>query len=147
MANPNLNGTGKTTTTWKRIKIPASAFEFVKSRAQARKMPMWQYVIQSIDFYESAMRNVSVSDVTKLQNASYYAVKLVMAISQYINKPSDVNYQNAKKIISQVRTRKHIDVSTLDRLVDMYKARRKKSYARAMTQELIRINVELMTHQ
>ena len=105
---------------------------------------MWQYIIQSIDFYESAMRNVSVSDVTKLQNASYYAVKLAMAISQYINKPSDVNYQNAKKIISQVRTRKHIDASTLDRLVDMYRERRKRSYVRAMMQELIRINVELM---
>ena len=131
-------------TQWKRIKIPANAFEFVKSRAQARKMPMWQLIVQAIDFYESSMSNKVVADKTKLQNASYYAIKLAMAVTEYIHKTNDKTYENVRKIINQIATRKHIDVNTLLQLIDMYKARRKKSYVRAMVQELVRINVELM---
>ncbi len=144
MANPNLNGTGKTTTTWKRIKVPANAFEFIKTRAQARRMPMWQFIISSINFYETSMSDKVVADKTKLQNASYYSVKLILAVSQFIHDPNDKTYENARKIINQIATRKHIDVSALSQLVDMYRARKKRSYVRAMEQELIRINVELM---
>ena len=131
-------------TQWKRIKVPSNAFEFIKSRAQARRMPMWQFIISSINFYESAMSDKVVADKTKLQNASYYSVKLVMAVTEYIHKTNDRTYENVRKIINQIATRKHIDVSALLQLIDMYKQRRKKSYARAMVQELIRINVELM---
>ena len=131
-------------TQWKRIKVPANAFEFIKSRAQARKMPMWQFIISSINFYETSMSDKVVADKTKLQNASYYSVKLILAVSQFIHDPNDKTYENAKKIINQIATRKHIDVSALSQLVDMYRARRKRSYVRAMEQELIRINVELM---
>jgi len=135
----------KVQTQWKRIKIPAEAYEHVKERARARGMPNWQYIINAMDFYESAMRNVSVSDVAKLQNASYYAVKLMMAVSQFIHRHDNASYENAKKIIAQVRDRKHVDVSVLERLVDMYMQRRKRSYVRAMMQELVRINIEIMT--
>jgi hypothetical protein len=131
-------------TQWKRIKVPANAFEFIKTRAQARKMPMWQFIISSINFYETSMSDKVVADKTKLQNASYYSVKLILAVSQFIHEPNDKTYENARKIINQIATRKHIDVSALSQLVDMYRARRKKSYIRAMEQELIRINVELM---
>jgi len=132
-------------TQWKKIKIPAEAYEHVKERAHARGMPVWQYIINAMDFYESAMRNVSVSDVTKLQNASYYSMKLAMAVSQFIHRHDDASYNNVKKILAQVRDRKHIDVSVLDKLVDMYRDRRKKSYVRAMMQELVRINILLMS--
>ena len=144
MANPNLNGTGKTTTTWKRIKVPDRAYYFIRERARARKLPMWQFITQAIDFYESAMSDKVVADKTKSQNASYYSVKLVMAVTEYIHKTNDRTYENVRKIINQIATRKHIDVSALLQLIDMYKQRHKKSYARAMVQELIRINVELM---
>ncbi len=86
----------------------------------------------------------SVADKTKLQNASYYSVKLILAVSQFIHEPNDKTYENAKKIINQIATRKHVDVNALLQLIEMYKARRKRSYIRAMEQELIRINVELM---
>jgi len=131
-------------TQWKRIKVPANAFEFIKSRAQARKMPMWQFIISSINFYESAMSDKVVADKTKAQNNSYYSVKLIMAVTEFIHKHDDKSYENARKIALQVRDRKHINVDTLLQLIDMYRARRKRSYARAMVQELIRINVELM---
>jgi FtsZ-interacting cell division protein YlmF len=134
----------QTQTQWKRIKIPANAFEFVKSRAMARKMPMWQFIISSINFYESAMSDKVVADKTKAQNNSYYSVKLIMAVTEFIHKHDDKSYENARKIALQVRDRKHINVDTLLQLIDMYRARRKRSYARAMVQELIRINVELM---
>ena len=143
MANQTNQVQGKTQ--WKRIKIPAEAYEHVKERAHARGMPVWQYIINSMDFYESAMRNVSVSDVTKLQNASYYSMKLAMAIAEFIHKRNEESYQKAKKIIAQVRDRKHIDVSVLDKLADMYMQRRKKSYVRAMMQELVRINILLLS--
>jgi hypothetical protein len=144
MANQTQTNNVQTKTTWKRIKVPSNAFEFIKSRAQARKMPMWQYIISSINFYETAMSDRVVADKTKLQNASYYSVKLILAVSQFIHDPNDKTYENVKRIINQIATRKHIDVSALSQLVDMYRARRKKSYIRAMEQELIRINVELM---
>ena len=140
-----VQGKTQERTTWKRIKIPHEAYEHVKERAHARGMPVWQYIINSMDFYESAMRNVSVSDVSKLQNASYYSMKLALAVSQFIHRHDNASYENAKKIIAQVRDRKHVDVSVLDRLVDMYMQKRKKSYVRAMMQELVRINIELMT--
>ena len=143
MANQTNQVQGKTQ--WKRIKIPHEAYEHVKERAHARGMPVWQYIINSMDFYESAMRNVSVSDVSKLQNASYYSMKLALAVSQFIHRHDNASYENAKKIIAQVRDRKHVDVSVLDKLVDMYMQKRKKSYVRAMMQELVRINIELMT--
>ena len=107
-------------------------------------MPMWQYIVHSIDFYETSMSDKVVADKTKLQNASYYSVKLVMAVTEYIHKTNDRTYENVRKIINQIATRKHIDVNALLQLIEMYKQRRKKSYARAMVQELIRINVELM---
>jgi succinate dehydrogenase/fumarate reductase flavoprotein subunit len=143
MANQTSQVQGKTQ--WKRIKIPHEAYEHVKERAHARGMPVWQYIINSMDFYESAMKNVSVSDVSKLQNASYYSMKLAMAIAEFIHKRNEESYQKAKKIIAQVRDRKHIDVSVLDKLVDMYRDRRKKSYVRAMMQELVRINILLLS--
>jgi hypothetical protein len=85
-----------------------------------------------------------VANKTKLQNASYYVIKLTMAVTEYIHKTNDKTYENVRKIINQIATRKHIDVRALSQLVDMYRQRRKKSYVRAMEQELIRINVELM---
>ena len=143
MANQTSQVQGKTT--WKRIKVPQEAYSHIRERAQARGLPTWQYIINAMDFYESAMRNVSVSDVTKLQNASYYAMKLAMAIAEFIHKRNEESYQKAKKILAQVRDRKHVDVSVLDRLVDMYRDRRKKSYVRAMMQELVKINILLMS--
>jgi thioredoxin-like negative regulator of GroEL len=71
-------------------------------------------------------------------------MKLAMAIAEFIHKRSEESYQKAKKIIAQVRDRKHVNVDALLQLIDMYRQRRKKSYARAMVQELIRINVELL---
>ena len=144
MASQTQTNNVQTQTQWKRIKIPANAFEFVKSRAQARKMPMWQYITSCINFYETSMSDKTVADKTKLQNASYYSVKLILAVSQFIHEPNDKTYENAKKIINQIATRKHVDVNALLQLIEMYKARRKRSYVRAMEQELIRINVELM---
>ena len=105
---------------------------------------MWQYAVSCINFYESAMRDKVVGDKTRLQNSSYYAIKLTMAVTEYIHKHDESSYQNARKIILQIRDRKHVNVDTLLQLIDMYKQRRKRSYARAMVQELIRINVELM---
>jgi len=144
MNSPNQTEPTKNQTQWKRIKVPSKAFEFIKTRAQARRMPMWQYVLSCINFYESALDSKIVADVTKAQNNSYYSIKLAMAVTEYIHKTNDKTYENVRKIINQIATRKHIDVKALSQLVDMYKERRKKSYVRAMMQELIRINVELM---
>jgi len=105
---------------------------------------MWQYAVSCINFYESAMRDKVVGDKTRLQNSSYYAIKLAMAVTEYIHKTNDKTYENARRIAMQIRNRKHVDVSALLQLIDMYRERRKKSYIRAMVQELIRINVELM---
>ena len=142
-AQPQAQGQGQRTV-WKLIKVPDRAYYFVSQRARARKLPMWQFITQAIDFYESAMSDKVVADKTKAQNNSYYAIKLAMAVTEYIHKTNDKTYENVRKIINQIATRKHIDVSALLQLIDMYKQRRKKSYARAMVQELIRINVELM---
>jgi len=135
----------QTKTTWKRIKVPANAYEFIKSRAKARKMPMWQYILSSINFYESAMSDKVVADKTKAQNNSYYSVKLIMAVTEFIHKTNDKTYENARRIALQVRDRKHVNVDTLLQLIDMYRQRRKKSYVRVIVQELVRINIELMT--
>jgi FtsZ-interacting cell division protein YlmF len=134
----------QTKTTWKRIKVPDRAYYFISQRARARKLPMWQYITQSIDFYETSMSDKVVADKTKAQNNSYYSVKLIMAVTEFIHKHDDKSYENVRKIALQVRDRKHVNVDTLLQLIDMYKARRKKSYVRAMVQELVRINVELM---
>jgi hypothetical protein len=145
MANQTQTEPTKNQTQWKRIKVPSNVFEFIKARAQARKLPMWQYVLSSINFYEASMSDKVVADKTKAQNNSYYAIKLAMAVTEYIHKTNDKTYENVRKIINQIATRKHVDVNALLQLIDMYKQRRKKSYVRAMVQELIRINVELMT--
>ena len=144
MATQTQTEPTKNQTQWKRIKVPSNVFMYVKIRAQARKMPMWQYIVHSIDFYETAMSNKIVADKTKLQNASYYAIKLAMAVTEYIHKTNDKTYENVRKIINQIATRKHIDVNALLQLIDMYRQRRKKSYVRVMVQELVRINIELM---
>jgi len=131
-------------TVWKLIKVPDRAYYFISQRARARKLPMWQFITQAIDFYESAMSDKVVADKTKAQNNSYYSVKLIMAVTEFIHRHDEDSYQNARKIALQVRDRKHVNVDTLLQLIDMYKQRRKKSYARAMVQELVRINIELM---
>jgi len=131
-------------TVWKLIKVPDRAYYFVSQRARARKLPMWQFITQAIDFYETSMSDKVVADKTKAQNNSYYSVKLIMAVTEFIHRHDDKSYENARKIALQVRDRKHVNVDTLLQLIDMYKARRKRSYARAMVQELVRINVELM---
>jgi len=145
MASQAQTNNVQTKTTWKRIKVPDQAYYFIRERAKARKMPMWQYVMQAIDFYETSMSDRIVADKTKAQNNSYYAIKLAMAVAEFIHRHDDRSYENARKIALQVRDRKHVNVDVLLQLIDMYKQRRKKSYVRAMTQELVRINVELMT--
>jgi hypothetical protein len=132
-------------TTYKRVKIPVGVYEYVRNRAKARGLSMWQYIIQSINFYESALRNVAVADATKAQNASYYATKLIMAVTEFIHKTNNDNYNNVMKIIDQVEKRKGINLTSLRQMIDMYKQKRKKSLVRVIMQELIRINVELMS--
>jgi len=131
-------------TTYKRVKIPVGVYEYVKTRAKARGLSMWQYIIQSINFYEASLRNISVSDATKAQNASYYATKLIMAVTEFIHKTNNDNYNNVMKIIDQVERRKGINLTSLRQMIDMYKQKRKKSLVRVIMQELIRINIELM---
>jgi hypothetical protein len=131
-------------TTYKRVKMPVGVYEYVKTRAKARGLSMWQYIIQSINFYEASLRNVSVSDATKAQNASYYATKLIMAVTEFIHKTNNDNYNNVMKIIDQVEKRKGVDLSTLRQMVVMYRQKRKRSIIRVIMQELIRINIELM---
>jgi len=144
MANQTQTNNVQAKTTWKMIKVPSNVLMYVKTRAQARKMPIWQYVLSCINFYESALDSKIVADVTKAQNNSYYSIKLTMAVTEFIHRTDNRTYENARKIALQVRDRKHVNVDSLLQLIDMYRQRRKKSYARAMTQELIRINVELM---
>ena len=131
-------------TTYKRAKIPDAMYEYIKSRAKARGLVVWQYVLQSVNFYEASLRNVSVSDATKAQNASYYATKLIMAVTEFIHKTNNDNYNNVMKIIDQVEKRKGVDLSTLRQMVVMYRRKRKRSLIRVIMQELIRINIELM---
>jgi len=131
-------------TVYKRVKIPTTVYEYVRNRAKARGLSMWQYIIQSINFYESALRNVAVADTTKAQNASYYATKLIMAVTEFIHKSNNDNYNNVMKIIDQVEKRKGINLTSLRQMIEMYKQKRKKSLVRVMMQELIRINIELM---
>ena len=131
-------------TTYKRVKIPVGVYEYVRNRAKARGLSMWQYIIQSINFYEASLRNISVSDTTKAQNNSYYYTKLVMAVTEFIHKANQENYDNVVRIINQVEKRKGVDLSTLRQMVVMYRQKRKKSLVRVIMQELIRINIELM---
>ena len=131
-------------TTYKRVKMPVGVYEYVRNRAKARGLSMWQYIIQSINFYEASLRNISVSDTTKAQNNSYYYTKLVMAVTEFIHKANQENYDNVVRIINQVEKRKGVDLSTLRQLIEMYRQKRKKSLVRVIMQELIRINIELM---
>jgi hypothetical protein len=132
-------------TVYKRVKIPVGVYEYVRNRAKARGLSMWQYIIQSINFYESALRNVAVADTTKAQNNSYYYTKLAMAITEFIHRANQENYDNVVRIINQVEKRKGVDLSTLRQLIEMYRQKRRKGLVRTIMQELIRINVELMS--
>ena len=132
-------------TTYKRVKIPVGVYEYVKTRAKARGMPMWQYILQSVNFYESSLRNVSVSDATKAQNASYYAIKAAMAVTEFIHKPKKDNYDKVVKILNQIKERKKVDTTVLLQLVEAYYSKRRKSLIRVMMQELIKLNIELMS--
>jgi hypothetical protein len=132
-------------TTYKRVKIPVGVYEYVRNRAKARGLSMWQYIIQSINFYEASLRNVSVSDTTKAQNNSYYYTKLAMAVTEFVHRANQENYDNVVRIISQVEKRKGVDLSTLRQLIEMYRQKHRKSLVRTIMQELIRINVELMS--
>ena len=125
--------------------MPVGVYEYVRNRAKARGLSMWQYIIQSINFYEASLRNISVSDTTKAQNNSYYYTKLVMAVTEFIHKANQENYDNVVRIINQVEKRKGVDLSTLRQLIEMYRQKRRKSLVRTIMQELIRINVELMS--
>jgi hypothetical protein len=131
-------------TTYKRVKIPVTAYEYVKTRSKARGMPMWQYILQAINFYEASLRNVNVSDATKAQNASYYVIKATMAITEFIHKPRKDNYEKVAKILNQIKERKKVDTTVLLQLIESYYSKRRKSLIRVMMQELIRINIELM---
>jgi hypothetical protein len=138
------NTSGKTVV-YKRVKIPTTAYEYVRERSKARGMPMWQYILQSVNFYEASLRNVSVSDATKAQNASYYVIKATMSITEFIHKPKKDNYEKVVKILNQIKERKKVDTTVLLQLVESYYGKRRKSLIRVMIQELIKLNIELMS--
>ena len=133
------------TVVYKRVKIPTTAYEYVRERAKARGMPMWQYILQSVNFYEASLRNVSVSDVTKAQNASYYVIKATMAVTEFIHKPKKDNYEKVVKILNQIKERKKVDTTVLLQLIEAYYGKRRKSLVRVMMQELVKMNIELMS--
>jgi hypothetical protein len=133
------------TVVYKRVKIPTTAYEYVRERSKARGMPMWQYILQSVNVYEASLRNVSVSDATKAQNTSYYVIKAAMAITEFIHKPKKDNYEKVVKILNQIKERKKVDTTVLLQLVEAYYSKRRKSLIRVMMQELIKLNIELMS--
>jgi len=133
------------TVAYKRVKIPTTAYEYVRERSKARGMPMWQYILQSVNFYEASLRNVSVSDATKAQNASYYVIKATMAVTEFIHKPKKDNYDKVVKILNQIKERKKVDTTVLLQLVEAYYSKRRKSLIRVMMQELVKLNIELMS--
>lgn len=133
------------TVVYKRVKIPTTAYEYVRERSKARGMPMWQYILQSVNFYEASLRNVNVSDATKAQNASYYVIKTTMAITEFVHKPKKDNYDKVVKILNQIRERKKVDTTVLLQLIETYYGKRRKSLIRVMMQELIKLNIELMS--
>jgi len=137
--------TSEKTVMYKRVKIPTTAYEYVRERSKARGMPMWQYILQSVNFYEASLRNVSVSDATKAQNASYYVIKATMAVTEFIHKPKKDNYDKVVKILNQIKERKKVDTTVLLQLVEAYYSKRRKSLIRVMMQELIKLNIELMS--
>jgi len=137
--------TSRETVVYKRVKIPTTAYEYVRERAKARGMPMWQYILQSVNFYEASLRNVSVSDVTKAQNASYYVIKATMAVTEFIHKPKKDNYEKVVKILNQIKERKKVDTTVLLQLIEAYYGKRRKSLVRVMMQELVKMNIELMS--
>jgi len=67
-----------------------------------------------------------------------------MAVTEFIHKSNNDNYNNVMKIIDQVEKRKGINLTSLRQMIDMYKQKRRKSLVRVIMQELIRINIELM---
>jgi len=133
------------TVVYKRVKIPTTAYEYVRERSKARGMPMWQYILQSVNFYEASLRNISVSDATKAQNASYYVIKATMAVTEFIHKPKKDNYEKVVKILNQIKERKKVDITVLLQLIEAYYSKRRKSLIRVMIQELIKLNIELMS--
>jgi len=133
------------TVVYKRVKIPTTAYEYVRERSKARGMPMWQYILQSVNFYEASLRNISVSDATKAQNASYYVIKATMAVTEFIHKPKKDNYEKVVKILNQIKERKKVDTTVLLQLIEAYYSKRRKSLIRVMIQELIKLNIELMS--
>ena len=133
------------TVVYRRVKIPTTAYEYVRERSKARGMPMWQYILQSVNFYEASLRNISVSDATKAQNASYYVIKATMAVTEFIHKPKKDNYEKVTKILNQIKERKKVDTTVLLQLVEAYYSKRRKSLIRVMIQELIKLNIELMS--
>jgi len=137
--------TSEKTVMYKRVKIPTTAYEYVRERSKARGMPMWQYILQSVNFYEASLRNVSVSDATKAQNASYYVIKATMAVTEFIHKSKKDNYEKVVKILNQIKERKKVDTTVLLQLVEAYYNKRRKSLIRVMIQELIKLNIELMS--
>ena len=137
--------TSRETVVYKRVKIPTTAYEYVRERAKARGMPMWQYILQSVNFYEASLRNISVSDATKAQNASYYVIKATMAVTEFIHKPKKDNYEKVVKILNQIKERKKVDTTVLLQLIEAYYSKRRKSLIRVMIQELIKLNIELMS--
>ena len=137
--------TSEETVVYKRVKIPTTAYEYVRERSKARGMPMWQYILQSVNFYEASLRNVNVSDVTKAQNASYYVIKATMAVTEFIHKPKKDNYEKVVKILNQIKERKKVDTMVLLQLIESYYNKRRKSLIRVMMQELVKLNIELMS--
>jgi len=133
------------TVVYKRVKIPTTAYEYVRERSKARGMPMWQYILQSVNFYEASLRNISVSDATKAQNASYYVIKATMAVTEFIHKPKKDNYEKVVKILNQIKERKKVDTTVLLQLIEAYYSKRRKSLIRVMIQELVKLNIELMS--
>ena len=67
-----------------------------------------------------------------------------MAVTEFIHRANQENYDNVVRIISQVEKRKGINLTSLRQMIDMYRQKRKKSLVRVIMQELIRINIELM---
>ncbi len=137
----------QTQTVWKRIKVPENIRFYFKERAQSRGMAIWQYLLTAVNFYEESLRNVKVSDATKLQNVAWYATKLTASVTEYIHKPNEENYNKVLKIISQIETRKGINLEDLKVLVEMYKQRRKRSLARAMLQTCTRAYAEIVVKE
>jgi len=49
------------------------------------------------------------------------------------------------KILNQIKERKKVDTTVLLQLVEAYYSKRRKSLIRVMMQELVKLNIELMS--